>query len=79
MKVKHIVPKSSRLLFIIDISKLEIYLKLACRTMININNLSLSTALAFGPLSNILVTTPYCDRFFLFSHSTDSFGLKLSR
>ena len=47
--------------------------------MINIYNLSLSTALAFGPLSNILVTTPYCDRFFLFSHSTDSFGLKLSR
>ena len=49
--------------------------------MINVWNLSPSTALAFVPHSIILVTTPYCERynFFPFSHSTHSFGSKLSR
>ena len=51
--------RNKTLVFIMDISKLQIYLKFKCRIMKNIWKLSLSTALAFGPHSIILVTTPY--------------------
>ena len=69
------MPLSSRnkkLVFIMDTSKLQIYLKFKYRIMNNIWKLSLSTAVAFGPHSIILVTTPYVrgTSFPHLSHST---------